>query len=174
MGTASAYACIPQTSDDNFLGLQTRKSLYSKGRNAHLTAALFYMLDVFRSILLYSRQKYDYMIFVRYLMGTAYMPSPRSVIAHDFFASIVPRPDFMFFLDVTPQEAYRRVKTRRRQEMFENPKELELVRQRALSLAMRGKMDNHRCGETHWAHREGDPCHCLSELNQNRHPLLQD
>jgi thymidylate kinase len=53
--------------------------------------------------------------------------------------SIVPVPDFMFFLDVTPKEAYRRIQTRKRQEMFENLEELEQVRQRALFLALRGK-----------------------------------
>lgn len=126
-------------SNDNCFGLQTRKFLYSKGRSAHLAAALFYMLDVFRSILLYSWRKCDYVIFVRYLMGTSYLPSPLFAVAYDFFASIVPVPDFMFFLDVTPKEAYRRIQTRKKQEMFENLEELEQVRRRALSLTLRGK-----------------------------------
>ncbi|MEM2094523.1 MAG: dTMP kinase [Candidatus Bathyarchaeia archaeon] len=126
-------------SSDNFLGLQTRKSLQSKGRNAHLSAALFYMFDVFRSIILYSRQKYDYIVFVRYLMGTAYLPTPLCLVAYKFFATLVPRPDFTFFLDVTPEEASKRVKTRQKQEMFETPEELKQVRQRSLSLAKRGR-----------------------------------
>ena len=127
-------------SDDNFLGVETKKFLYLRGKNAHLAAAFFYMLDVVRSILLYSWRNYDYVIFVRYLMGTSYLPSPLFVIAYYFFASFVPMSDFMFFLDVTPKEAYRRIlQTRKRQEMFENPQELELIRRRALSLALRGK-----------------------------------
>jgi dTMP kinase len=127
-------------SDDNFLGVETKKFLYSRGKSAHLAAALFYMLDVVRSVLLYSWRKYDYVIFVRYLMGTSYLPSPLFTVAYDFFASIVPMSDFMFFLDVTPREAYRRIlKTRKRQEMFESREKLGLIRRRALSLALRGK-----------------------------------
>jgi thymidylate kinase len=46
----------------------------------------------------------------------------------------------MFFLDVKPEEAYRRIQqTRRRREMFENLEELEQVRLKALSLALTGK-----------------------------------
>lgn len=127
-------------SDDNFLGVEAKKFLYSRGRSAHFAAALFYMLDVMRSILLYSWRTCDYMIFVRYLMGTSYLPSPLSAIAYNFFASVVPLSDHMFFLDVTPKEAHRRIlETRRRREMFENLEELEHVRKRALSLVSTGK-----------------------------------
>ena len=97
------------------------------------------MLDVLRSIISYSWQKYDYVVFVRYLMGTAYLPSPLHKIAYHFFASIVPTSNFMFFLDVEPEEAHRRIRlTRERREMFESPKELEQVRRKALSLALAG------------------------------------
>jgi len=92
------------------------------------------MLDVVRSILLYSWRKYDYTIFVRYLMGTAYLPSPLHIIAYHFFASVVPTSNFMFFLDVKPEEAYRRIKrARERREMFESFEELEQIRRKALS-----------------------------------------
>jgi len=69
-------------------------------------------------------------------MGTAYLPSPLHLIAYHFFASTVPTSDFMFFLDVKPEEAYRRIqRARERQEMFESLEELERVRQKALALA---------------------------------------
>jgi dTMP kinase len=127
-------------SDDNFLGVETTRFLYQKGKSAHLAAAFFYMLDVVRSILLYSWRKDDYIIFVRYLMGTSYLPSPLFLAAYDFFACFVPTSDFMFFLDVTPKEAFRRIlQTRKRREMFESLEDLELVRRRALALASRGK-----------------------------------
>ncbi|NIR86656.1 hypothetical protein GWO13_03435 [Candidatus Bathyarchaeota archaeon] len=46
----------------------------------------------------------------------------------------------MFFLDVSPEEAYRRIKReRKRLEMFENLEELRVVRRRALCLALVGK-----------------------------------
>jgi thymidylate kinase len=98
------------------------------------------MADVIRSILLYTWQKYDYVIFVRYLMGTAYLPSPLHRIAYHFFALFVPKSNAMFFLDTTPHEAYRRIcRTRKNQEMFESINELRKVRVKGLSLALIGK-----------------------------------
>ena len=125
-------------SDDSCLGAATQKFLHLRGKSAHLAAAIFYMLDVLHSVLLRPWRTHDYVIFVRYLMGTAYLPSPLFVVAYDFFASIVPMSDFMFFLDVAPREAHKRIlQTRTRREMFEGLAELELIRRRALSLALR-------------------------------------
>jgi len=127
-------------SNDNFFGIKTKHFLYLRGKSAHFASALFYMLDVIRSILLYSWRKYDYVIFVRYLMGTAYLPYPLHIIAYYFFAFTVPTSNFMFFLDVKPEEAYRRIrKARKKREMFENIEELEKIRFKALSLALMGR-----------------------------------
>jgi dTMP kinase len=141
MKSRGRSACLRiHPSEDNFFGVKTKEFLYLRGKNAHLAAAFFYMFDVLRSILLYSWRKYDYVIFVRYLIGTSYLPSPLFTVAYYFFASLVPTSDFMFFLDVTPKEAYRRIlQTRKRQEMFETLEELEVIRRRAFSLALRGK-----------------------------------
>ena len=126
-------------SDDNLFGARAKQFLYLRGKSARFAAAFFYMLDVLRSIILYSWQKYDYIVFVRYLMGTAYLPSPLHKIAYLFFASIVPTSNCMLFLDVEPHEAYRRIQlTREKLEMFENLGELEQVRRQALSLAIAG------------------------------------
>ena len=127
-------------SNDNFFGVKAKQFLYLKGKGAHFAAAYFYMVDVIRSILLYSWQRYDYVVFVRYLMGTAYLPSPLHMIAYHFFASIVPTSGFMFFLDVNPEEAYRRIRQARdRREIFESFEELKQVRRKALSLALMDK-----------------------------------
>ena len=127
-------------SNDNVFGAKTRQFLYLKGKNAHFASAFFYMLDVIRSILLYSWKRYDCTIFVRYLMGTAYLPSPAHIIAYHFFALVVPTSGFMFFLDVAPEEADRRIRqARNRLEMFENMSELKKIRVKALSLALMDK-----------------------------------
>ena len=127
-------------SEDNFLGVNARRFLYLEGKMAHSAAALFYMLDVIRSILLYSWRRYDYVVFVRYLMGTAYLPSPLHRIAYHFFASTVPTSNLMFFLDVSPEEANRRIqRERRRREMFESLEELRRIRRKALCLASIGR-----------------------------------
>jgi dTMP kinase len=127
-------------SNDNFFGVKAKQLLYLKGKGAHFAAAFFYMVDVIRSILLYSRQRYDYVVFVRYLMGTAYLPSPLHRIAYHFFALIVPTSDFMFFLDVSPEEAYRRIRqARNKREMFESLEELKQIRRKAVFLALMDK-----------------------------------
>jgi len=120
---------------DNWFGLQARRYLYSEGKSAHFASALFYMVDVIRSILLYSWRRADYVIFVRYLMGTAYLPSPLDTVAYNFFASVVPKSNDMFFLDVYPEEAASRIaKNRRQTEMFETLSALRKIRAKALAL----------------------------------------
>jgi len=127
-------------SNDNFFGVKAKQFLYSKGKSVHFAVSFFYMLDVIRSILLYSWQRYDYVIFIRYLMGTAYLPSPLHRITYHFFAFVVPTSNHMFFLDVKPEEAHRRIQqTRKNREIFESLEELERIRRRALFLASTGK-----------------------------------
>jgi dTMP kinase len=129
-------ACLrvhPET--DNWYGLQARRYLYSQGKSAHFASALFYMVDVIRSILLYSWRRVDYVIFVRYLMGTAYLPSPLDIVAYNFFAAVVPKSSSMFFLDVNPEEAASRIsKNRRQTELFESLGALRKIRGKALAL----------------------------------------
>ena len=123
----------PET--DNWFGLKARAYLYSKGKSAHFASALFYMADVIHSILLYSWRQEDFIVFVRYLMGTAYLPSPLDVLAYTFFSLLVPKSNTMFFLDVSPTEAAARIaKNRKRTEMFESLNALRKVRAKALSL----------------------------------------
>ena len=125
---------------DNFFGRKTEFFLLQRGRKAHFNAALFYMIDVIRSVLLYGFKRFDFMIFVRYLMGTAYLPSPLHSLAYHFFSMILPTSSFMFFLDITPPEAHRRLQLRNAEiEMFETLKDLEKTRLKALTLA---KEDN--------------------------------
>jgi len=127
-------------SNDNFFGIKAKQYLYSRGRSTRFVVAFFYMLDVIHSILLYSWQKYDYVIFTRYLMGTAYLPPPLHKIAYYFFASVVPTSDHMYFLDVSPEAAHRRIEQNRRtRETFESLEELKRTRLKAISLVSDGR-----------------------------------
>ncbi|MDI6905400.1 MAG: thymidylate kinase [Candidatus Bathyarchaeia archaeon] len=94
-------------SNDNFFGVKAKQFLYLQGKGPHFAAAFFYMLDVIRSILLYSWRKYDYVVFIRYLMGTAYLPSPLHRIAYHFFASVVPASISCFFSTLTQKKPTR-------------------------------------------------------------------
>ena len=119
---------------DNWFGRKARVFLFAKGKSAHFASALFYMLDLLRSILLFSWRRVDYVILVRYLMGTAYLPSPLHTIGYLFFSALVPKSVYMYFLDVTPEVAVARVRKRRENEMFETYAALEKVRGKALAL----------------------------------------
>ena len=121
--------------NDNFAGKKARAFLLSKGKSAHFASAIFYMVDVIRSVLLYSWRRVDCVVFVRYLMGTAYLPKPLHVVGYNFFATIVPKSEHMYFLDVAPNEAAKRIRENRTEiEMFESESALRKVRGKALAL----------------------------------------
>ena len=130
--------CLLRThpSDDNFFGVRSREYLYIEGRKAHIAAALFYMVDVIRSVVLYSWRRVDYVVFVRYLMGTAYLPNPLHKLGYHFFARIMPKSRRMFYLNISPGEAFRRIAaSRERRERFEKPSELMKISRKSLELA---------------------------------------
>jgi dTMP kinase len=122
--------------EDNWAGKQTKRFLLAKGFNAHFASAMFYIVDILRSIFLTPWLKYDYIIYVRYLMGTAYLPHPLGIISYHFFSTILPKPKKTIFLDIEPEEAYRRISLRKSgKEMFESLIQLKKIRMRANSLA---------------------------------------
>ena len=127
-------------SEDNFFGVKGRDYLFLEGKKAHMAASLFYLADVIRSITLYSWRRVDYVIFVRYLMGTAYLPAPVHKFAYNFFSKIVPTNGSLIYLNVSPVEAFRRVVNNRvKTERFETIDELSKTSDKALDLVMDGK-----------------------------------
>ncbi len=68
-------------------------------------------------------------------MGTAYLPAPLHVVGYNFFALVVPKSRYMFFLDVKAENAAARIRENRSEiEMFESYAALKKVRSKALSL----------------------------------------
>ena len=121
---------------DNWAGARARRFLLADGRSAHFAAAMFYIADVLRSVILTPWRAYDYVVYVRYLMGTDYLPLPLGVFAFRFFSTLLPRPKHVFYLDIEPGKAYRRIVRGRSQvEMFESREQLEKIGSRALALA---------------------------------------
>ena len=126
-------------SGDNSFGRRARDYLMLEGRRAHFAASIFYLADVYRSILLYSWRRVDCVVFVRYLLGTAYLPRPLHRVAYLFFSHIVPRARGMVFIDVPPAEAYRRVSANRvTRERFETLEELEKTGRKAGDIVSMG------------------------------------
>jgi dTMP kinase len=127
-------------SEDNFFGIKGREYLFIEGKKAHIAASLFYLVDVMRSITLYAWRRVDYVIFVRYLLGTAYLPAPVHKFAYNFLSKIVPTKGSLIYLNVSPTEAFRRViKNRVKAERFETISELSKTSGKALDLVSDGK-----------------------------------
>lgn len=125
-------------SGDNYFGRRSRFYLLMDGSRARISASLFYLLDVVRSIVLYWWRPVDYVVFVRYLMGTAYLPEPLYKLGYLFFFRTVPRSNHMFFINTSPEEAHNRIeKNRSQKEMFESLERLEKVNRKITVLASR-------------------------------------
>jgi dTMP kinase len=133
-----SYVMRTHPSNDNYLGRKGRAYLLKEGSYARIMASAFYMLDVIRSVALHRWSGKDYVVFVRYLMGTAYLPSPLHRVAYFFFKLLMPSGDHMFFIDVTPEEAHKRIEENRTEkEMFESLERLQKVRGRVIELSQR-------------------------------------
>jgi len=122
-------------SQDNALGRISKKALMKGGKAQRIVATLFYGLDVIRSIVYYCRDG-GTVIFVRYTIACAYLPRPLIRPVYGIVSRVLPKSEEMFFLDVTPEEALRRVKARgEAEEMFETLPHMEKARARAMVIA---------------------------------------
>ena len=120
---------------DNFFGKKAKKALLKSGKINKTRAAIYYMLDVLRSIRKYYRRKdIDTLIMVRYLVGTAYLPKRLAKYAYRFFLGFVPTSKYMFYLDAPPNMVLERISNRKEKEMFETHDALLKVRKKALTL----------------------------------------
>ena len=122
-------------SQDNAFGRISKKALMKGGKVQRIAATLFYGLDVVRSVLLYCHGSRT-VIFVRYTMACAYLPRPMIKPVYVVVSRVLPKSEEMFFLDVAPEEALRRVKARgEAEEMFETLPHMEKARARAMMIA---------------------------------------
>ncbi|CDG65600.1 MAG: dTMP kinase [Methanobacterium sp.] len=121
-------------SNDNPYGKKAKNALLGRGKVNKIKASLYYAMDVIRSVRKY-QGKADNIIMVRYLMGVAYLPYPLAKILYHFFTLFLPTSEYMFFLDLEPEESLGRMSKRDETEMFENMDDLIKVRKKALKLA---------------------------------------
>ena len=125
---------------DSFLGRLSRRSLTSRGKMMRAVATLFFILDVLDSLRrLRGWRSYDKVIFVRYVMATAYLPAGLHHQGYEFFCKVLPIPPRLLLVDTTPECALRRIEEREHErEMFENMESLKKVRGKVLELAGQG------------------------------------
>ena len=120
---------------DNFYGKKAKKSLLEMGKINKIKASIFYMMDVLRSIRkYYDPDKYETIIMVRYLVGTAYLPNKFVKVGYNFFKKFVPTSDYMFFLDTDPEVLLKRIEGRNEREIFETFEGFVDIRNKALNI----------------------------------------
>ena len=74
----------------------------------------------------------DTLIYVRYLMATAYLPEKYIHVGYEFFARILPVPKRLLLVDIDPGVAMRRIEDRNEaKEMFEDVESLRKIRGRS-------------------------------------------
>ncbi|MDD1774787.1 MAG: thymidylate kinase [Methanobacterium sp.] len=127
--------------NDNIYGRKAKNALLGSGRLNKISASVYYAFDVIRSVRLYYG-KADNVIFVRYLFGVAYLPLPLAKLLYKFFSLVLPTSDYMFFLDLKPEEALNRISKREDHEIFENYDDLVKVREKVLKLSQGWKVIN--------------------------------
>jgi dTMP kinase len=128
---------------ERFLGSLTRKTLQGKGKMLHLVSSIFFIGDVLSSLRYLRRdeKQFDNLIYVRYLMATAYLPGGYIQLGYDFFAKILPVPKRLLLVDIDPLVALKRIEKRNEaKEMFEDMDSLKKTRAKVLKLAVNGWM----------------------------------
>lgn len=120
---------------DKLLGRLTKRFLRASGKIARIGTTLFYTLEILMSVRWLKRQHEGTVIFVRYLMGTAYLPRRLAPLGYRLFRNLLPFPDLALFIDVEPIVAIERIRSRGDvQEMFETEEKLTAVRAVAKTL----------------------------------------
>jgi dTMP kinase len=118
-----------------FYGRMSKRFLQGEGPPARLFATLFFILDVLQSVRELKSRGAGTTIFVRYLLGTAYLPARLAPYGYVAFKNLLPRPDLALFIDIDPDVAIRRIRARGHvPEMFETPERLAAVRKVAKRL----------------------------------------
>ena len=123
---------------DRLWGRLSKEALQGSGFVARLSATLFFTIDVLASVRWLKRQRSGtgVAIFVRYLLGTAYLPERLAPLGYKVFRGLLPFPDIALFIDIDPEVAARRIASRgHAREMFETREKLASVRRIVKRLA---------------------------------------
>lgn len=117
-------------------GALSKRALQGSGHVPRVLATIFYTLDVLLSVARFNREKDGTFVFVRYTLGTAYLPRRLAPAGYRVFRNLLPLPNLAIFIDIDPDVAMRRIEGRdHKREMFETMEKLVSVRQVAKELA---------------------------------------
>lgn len=117
-------------SKDTVFGRKSKEALLGRGELNKLKATVFYGLDVIHSLIKYYGTA-ETVIFTRYTLAVSYLPGLVGLFIYKIVCVILPTSDYMFFLDVSPNESLKRMDSRGEEtEMFENYDSLHETRQK--------------------------------------------
>ncbi|MCK7579524.1 MAG: hypothetical protein MZV65_29990 [Chromatiales bacterium] len=140
---------VRQHPSNSICGRLSRKSLTSEGKVMRTVATVFFILDVLNSLRkLRGWKDHDKVIFVRYVMATAYLPTSLYRQGYEFFCKVLPTSRTTGYSWTSTRNApSRRIEEREHErEMFENLRSLEKVRGKVLDLSTRGWKVLNNCG----------------------------
>lgn len=123
---------------DRWTGRMSRRALQGKGALLFALSTAFYVTDILISVAKMRGEpgKFDDLVFVRYLMGTAYLPKRIAKQGYTIFSKVLPVPERLLLVDIEPENALHRIALREdREEMFENLPSLEKSREKMLMLS---------------------------------------
>ncbi|HIH00841.1 TPA: thymidylate kinase [Thermoplasmata archaeon] len=135
LASTGRRATMMKHPSQRFTGRLSKRALLKSGPVAAVFAAAFHTADVLVSVRAFrSHQEGDF-VFVRYLLGTAYLPRVLAPSAYLFFRKLLPFPDLALFIDIEPSVALERIERRdQSREMFETREKLVKARDMARSL----------------------------------------
>jgi dTMP kinase len=154
MAAEGADVTVVSHPSGRLFGRLSKRALQGSGHAPRAVATLFYTLDVLVSIARYKRARDGTFVFVRYLLGTAYLPERLAPAGYRLFRNLLLFPDLAIFIDIEPSVALRRIEARdHRREMFETLEKLEAVRRVARGLTREEwtVLDNSEDGEAPFA-----------------------
>lgn len=132
-----AHVKVVSHPSKRFFGRMSKRFLEGDGPPARLFATLFFIADVLQSVRELKSKDKGAVIFVRYLLGTAYLPPSLAPFGYSAFRNLLPQPDLAIFIDIEPEVAIRRIRARgHAPEMFETPERLASVRKIAKGLVV--------------------------------------
>ena len=112
----------------------------------YVLSIFFFILDLLSSLIRVKSCNADAVIFVRYTMSAAYLPSRYVKIGYEFLTKLFPMPDHKIFVDIDPETAMKRIELRNEAwEMFETEDKLSSVRMKMKSISKEWEIiDNSR------------------------------
>ena len=123
---------ITHPTEHRFVGRVADRFLHMEGGKFwEMLASIFYIMDVVASLFYVRRhgKGYDDIIFIRYSLAVAYVPTSMVPMTYRIVETILPVPDVKVFVDVSPDVAFERIKARGESlELFETPDRLRKTR----------------------------------------------